>query len=50
MVGANISDDDRKKYTSVMAKFKEFFKVQKNTVYERARFNRRDQCKGKSSE
>ena len=33
-----------------MAKFEEFFKVRKNTIYERARFNRRDQRKGESSE
>ena len=50
LTSTNISDDDRKKYTSVMAKFEEFFKVRKNTIYERARFNRRDQREGESSE
>lgn len=31
----NISADDRKKYTTVVAKFDEYFKVRRNTIYER---------------
>ena len=33
-----------------MSKLDEFFKVRKNTIYERARFNHRDQREGKSIE
>jgi hypothetical protein len=50
LTSTNISDDDRTKYISVMAKFEKFFKVRKNTIYKRARFNRRDQREGESSE
>ena len=49
LTSTNISDEDRKKYTSVMAKFEEFFKVRKNRIYERARFNRRDQREGEDT-
>ena len=43
LTSTNISDADRKKYDSVMGKFDKHFKVRKNVIYERARFNRRDQ-------
>ena len=46
----NISSNGRKDYKTVMAKFEEFFKVRKNTIYERAKFNRRDQREGESAE
>ena len=39
----NISQEDRKKYAEVMAKFDGFFQIRKNVIYERARFNRRVQ-------
>ena len=50
LTSTNISDTDRKKYDSVMGKFDEHFKVRKNVIYERARFNRRDQKEGESAE
>ena len=34
----------------VMAPFEEFFKLRKNTIYERAKFNRRDQREGEPAE
>ena len=37
-----ISDKSRKKYADVIAKFKEHFKVRRNIIYKRARFNKRD--------
>jgi len=39
LISTNISEEDRKVYNSVMAKFDEFFKVQKNVIFERAKFN-----------
>ena len=50
LTSTNISDDDRKNYKTVMDKFEGFFQVRKNTIYERARFNRRDQREGESAE
>ena len=46
--GQRISEDNRKVYDSVLSKFDEFFKVRKNTIFERARFNRRNQLAGES--
>ena len=46
----NITEDERKAYDSVIAKFNAFFKVRKNVIFERARFNRRDQQKGEPAE
>ena len=33
-----------------MQKFEEFFKVRRNVIFERARFNRRNQLSGESAE
>lgn len=46
----NIKADDRKKYETVLAKFDGFFQVRKNVIFERARFNRRNQLEGESVE
>ena len=46
----HISDDDRKKYDTVLGKFEEFFQVRKNVIFERARFNRRHQLQDETSE
>ena len=35
LASMNISSNGRKDYNMVMAQFKEFFKVRKNTIYER---------------
>ena len=35
--------DDRKEYKKIMHKLDKFFKVRQNVIFERARFNRRDQ-------
>ena len=39
----NISAENRKKYDQVVTHFDGFFKVRKNIIFERARFNRRNQ-------
>ena len=46
----NISEDDRKKYDSVIAKFEEHFKVRRNVIFERARFNRRCQKESETAD
>ena len=50
LTSTSISEADRKKYDSVMAKFDAFFKVRKNIIFERARFNQRSQLDGESAE
>ena len=50
LVSTGISSEDRKKYQAVMAKFDTFFKVRKNVIFERARFNRRRQGENESIE
>ena len=45
-----ISEDNRKKYSEVMNKFDAYFQVRKNVIFERARFNRRNQLPGETAE
>ena len=45
----NPTEDDRKDYARVVGKFDEYFKVRKNVIYERARFNKRNQQSGESA-
>ena len=46
----NISEDDKTDYSKVLVKFNGFFKVRKNVILERAKFNRRFQLPGESAE
>ena len=46
----NPTDADRKEYDKILEKFDAFFKVRKNTIFERARFNKRNQLEGESAE
>ena len=39
----NLKEDEVKEYKTVKAKFEEYFNKRCNTIYERARFNRRKQ-------
>ena len=39
LTSTNISEENRKKYGEVMVKFDGFFKVRRNVILERARFN-----------
>ena len=50
LVSTNITDAARKKYADVMAKLDDYFKVRKNLIFERAKFNRRDHREGESAE
>ena len=46
----SISDDDKKDYSKVMRKFNYYFKVQKNTIIDRANFNLASQLPGETAE
>ena len=50
LTSTSITAEERKLYKGVLAKLDEFFKVRRNVIYERARFNKRDQKQGESSE
>ena len=50
LASTHISAEDRKKYDAVVGKFDAYFKVRRNTIFERARFNRRSQREGESAE
>ena len=43
LMSTNISEDQRKQYVAVLSKFDGFFRVRKNVIIERAKFNRRSQ-------
>ena len=46
----NISEDKRKLYDTVLEKFDQSFKVRKNVIFERAKFNQRCQGDSESAE
>ena len=50
LTSTNITDEERKKYDTVIAKLQDFFKVRCNVIFERARFNRRNQQEEESVE
>ena len=50
LTSANASEEDRKKLETVQQKLDSFFDVHKNVIFERARFNCRNQCEGESTE
>ena len=50
LTSTNITEGDHKKYGEVMAKLDKFFKVRRNVILERARFNHRCQREGESAE
>ena len=50
LASTNITEEQRKVYDTVIGKFDSFFKVTRNVIFERARFNRRVQLEGESSE
>ena len=46
----NPSAEDKEVYATVLGKFDGFFHVRKNVIFERARFNKRNQQEGESAE
>ena len=50
LTSTNATAEERKDYKKVLDKFDSFFKVRKNVIYERARFNKRNQQSGETAE
>ena len=50
LTSTNPTEEERKDYAAIMAKLDGYFQVRKNTIYERARFNLRNQLEGESAE
>ena len=50
LVSICATEDDRKDYAAIVGKFEAFFRVRRNVIFERARFNRRNQQYGETSE
>ena len=46
----NITEDERKSYSSVRQKLNGFFQVRKNVTFKRAKFNRRSQLAGETAD
>ena len=50
LMSTNITEDERKVYDTVIMELNAFFKVQRNIILERARFNKSNQLEGESAE
>ena len=50
LTSTNIKAEEREVYATVITKLDDFFKVRRNIIFERAKFNRRDQAEGESAE
>ena len=50
LMSINITEEERKDYSKVIEKFDDFFKVCRNVIFERARFNHCSQIPGESVE
>ena len=50
LASTNISVEDSKKFEAVLAAFDDYFGVRNNVIFERARFNQRDQLPSESAE
>ena len=50
LTSTGITEAERKVYATVLAKFDGYFKVRRNVIFERARFNRRNQEEGETAE
>ena len=50
LASTNATEEDRRDYVRIFGKLDDFFQVRKNVIYERARFNRRNQHSHETSE
>lgn len=50
LISTNVTADERKDYSAVLGKFDSFFKVRRNIIFERTKFNRRIQKEHESTE
>lgn len=49
LASTHISEDDRMVFSTVLEKLDNYFKVRHNVIFERARFNKRNQLAGDSA-
>ena len=49
LASTNITDEQRKVYDTIISKFDSFFKVTRNVIFERARFNCQVQLEGETA-
>ena len=50
LTSTNITEEERKDFKTVIEKFDSYFQVRRNIIFERARFNQRNQLPGESAE
>ena len=50
LASTNATEEDHRDYARIFEKFNDFFQVRKNIIYERTRFNRRNQYTHETSE
>ena len=50
LASTHISEEDKKVFSKVVEKLDDYFKVRHNVIFERARFNQRNQLPGESAE
>ena len=50
LASTDIKEDEKADYKIVLDKFDAYFKIRRNIIFERAKFNRRDQAEGESAE
>ena len=50
LASTHITTEERQKYETVVAKLNSYFEVCKNVIFERARFNHKNQLPGESAE
>ena len=50
LASTGLTEDERKVYATVLEQFDGYFKVRRNVIFERARFNRRSQQEGETAE
>ncbi len=50
LASTHISEEDKKVFSKVVEKLDDYFKVRHNVIFERARFNQRNQMPGESTE
>ena len=50
LASTNITEEESTDFSQVLQKFNEFFGVRHNVIFERARFNQRNQLPGESAE
>jgi len=50
LMSTSITEDERRRFARVIGKFNEYFKVRRNVIFERARFNLQSQLPGETAD